>query len=581
MSKKLVTLFILLIFTSPIYATPIINFDKPIASCSQADDHFILTGTTTASGGGQGIDLMLVLDDSGSLGHTDPAATRFNAVTELLNSFGPDANLRLGLAFFTSYATLNVPLGKLDTVIPAINQQILDHQQPSGGTSIGEGIRIADAELKTNGRADATHVIMVFTDGIDGGSNPVEAATAASTHAIVNVVGLGPEAFNQPENQEIANAGKGTLMSATDPQQLAALFRDARQVGIQSVEVKNITTDTIANITMSTGVFTAPIDLAEGKNTIEITAVDTDNQSESASIDIERITEGCGTCPDSPCITPPPPPTDGKPPVEEGQCSSRKIRIRPQVIMAGFDPPVIGQNTQTFDVIATVREGSNPIAGVTVDPIQANGMNSLGLGWPMRKVGKWENGDQVWMIRLESNILPNDVPLANLFGTKAGQFVITIADHNRNHHSFPNLEFGNNAEMPLNDNLDKTSPIYTAKGPAAPIPMVLAAGFDPTLVDFGDNCYKVKAMIRPGGATIKSVTWQQNNGQRSFSLTEEQELSNGDKLYTYVRTFPRGSLSTQVLTNLFGSGNIQSVIEVIDANNNSYQFPVLMRSSQF
>ena len=575
MLKKFLTSLILLIFTSPIYATPTINLDKPTASCSQADDHFILTGTATGVGGGQGIDIILVLDDSGSLSHTDPAATRFNALTELLNSFGPDANLRLGLAFFTSDATLNVPLAKLDTVIPAINQEILDHQQPGGGTAIGKGIRIADAELKANGRAGATHVIMVFTDGIDGGSDPVGAATAASAHAIVNVVGLGPDAFNLPENQAIADAGKGTLMPATDPQKLAELFRDARQVGIQSVEVKNLTTNTPANITMSTGIFTAPIDLAEGKNTIEITAVDTDNQSESTSIDIERITEGCGTCPGSPCLD------EKEPTVEKGQCSSRKIRIRPQVIMAGFDPPVIGKNTKTFDVIATVREGSNPIANVTVDPIQSNGMNSLGLGWPMTKVGKWQNGDQVWIIRLESNILPNDVPIANLFGTKAGQYVITIADHARNHHSFPNLEFGNNAEMPLHDNLDKTSQIYTAKGPTAPIPMVLAAGFDPTLVDFGDNCYKVKAMIRPGAAAIKSVTWQQNNGERSFPLTEEQQLSNGDKLYTYIRTFPRGSLSTQVLTNLFGSGDIQSVIEVIDENNNSYQFPVLMRSSKF
>ena len=108
MFQKFLTLLILLIFTSPIYATPTINLDKPTASCSQADNHFILTGTATGVGGGQGIDIMLVLDDSGSLGHTDPAATRFNAVTELLNSFGPDANLRLGLVFFTSTATLNV-----------------------------------------------------------------------------------------------------------------------------------------------------------------------------------------------------------------------------------------------------------------------------------------------------------------------------------------------------------------------------------------------------------------------------------------------------------------------------------------
>lgn len=550
-----VCFFASLAFAKP----PTIHIDSHQDGESVGEDHVVITGSATACGGGHGIDLLLVLDDSSSLEWTDPAVTRFDAVRELLNSFSPQSNLRIGLAFFSSTGmeVLAVPLGELDTAQVAINQEMLNRPVPNGGTAIGNGIRLAMSELETHGRPEASRVMVVFTDGEDGGSDPVGAATeATSKDIIVNVVGLGDDAIN-PTNQAIADTGSGVLLTTDQPAQLASLFSTSKLVCIDTIEVANETTGEEATPTISTGIFTAVLGLIPGDNLIKASATNPDGETASTSM---KIIGGIGGVP--------PPPS----------CSTRQVRSRPQVIMVGFDPILVDPSDAYADVIAIVREGSVPIHQVSIDPIPANGTRYLGMGIPMEQTGTLANGDQVWRYRIPTPsqiLIPPGAKATDLFGINVGQYVITVLDHGNNLHSFPNLEFGNNASLFTTPGNESTTASYGHQGPTRSGPQVLAGGFDPALVDFSDNFFNIKAIVRPGSAPIESVTLRNNAGNVVAPLTEEKTLNNGDKLYCFTFSYNRGGMSTGVLKNLFGSAAPQFIIEAVDSNGASHQFPSL------
>jgi hypothetical protein len=280
--------------TVPVWAIPTITIDSPPTHRSQVTQPQVtVQGTVTATGGGQGLDLMLVLDDSGSLGDTDPQGQRFDAVRELLLNFASNPNVRIGLVFFTDNASLSVPLTPPSAATDPINNELEARQAqgPGGGTAIDAGINVAALELSQNGRPDASDVILLFSDGMSNDLNlAINAAEKAKAQdAIVSVIGLG-EAAN--ENEEIADAGGGSFLSATDTTQLNDLFSSTRIVGIDTVSVTNKTTQQPATeLTFSTGVFNALVDLQLGENVIEITATDLAGLSESTSITVIRTPE--------------------------------------------------------------------------------------------------------------------------------------------------------------------------------------------------------------------------------------------------------------------------------------------------
>lgn len=287
--------------TTPVWAIPTITIDSPPTNQSQVTQPQVtVQGTVTATGGGQGLDLMLVLDDSGSLGHqvsepTDPHKKRFDAVRQLFTNLGYNPNVRIGLVFFNNSASLAVSLSPPGAAKAPINAELEARQdiEPDGGTAIDVGINVAANEFSTNGRPDASHVILLFTDGEnnDGIDPPITAAENAKAQGVtVSVVGLG-KGGGEP-NRQIANAGGGSFLSTTDTTQLNDLFSSTRIVGIDTVSVTNQTTQQPAtDLTFSTGAFNASIDLQPGKNVIEVTATDLAGLSESTSFTVIRTSK--------------------------------------------------------------------------------------------------------------------------------------------------------------------------------------------------------------------------------------------------------------------------------------------------
>jgi len=276
---------------TPAWSIPTITIDSPPTDKSQVTlAQVTVQGTVTATGGGQGLDLMLVLDDSGSLSGTDPDKKRFEAVRELLTNLGSNPNVRIGLVFFTGDASLSVPLSSPGVAKEPINNELNARQdiEPDGGTAIDAGINIAANEFSQNGRPEASHVILLFTDGESDLNLALNAAEQAKAQgATVSVVGLGQS--NTDSNQAIANAGGGSFLATTDPTQLNTLFSSTRIVGIDSVSVTNKTTNQPATIVnFSTGAFNASVDLVPGENIIEVAATDMNGLSASTAITVIR-----------------------------------------------------------------------------------------------------------------------------------------------------------------------------------------------------------------------------------------------------------------------------------------------------
>lgn len=135
----------------------------------------------------QPIDLMLVIDRSGSMGG-QPIIDARNAAKAFVD-FLDLANDRVGLASFSTSATLDHVLthdgesvkARIDTLIA------------SGSTAIGEGIAVAHTQILANTQPGVPPVMVVLSDGFNNaGRDPITAANAAKNDNIrIVTIGLG------------------------------------------------------------------------------------------------------------------------------------------------------------------------------------------------------------------------------------------------------------------------------------------------------------------------------------------------------------------------------------------------------
>lgn len=534
-----------LLLPATVFAVPTVTIDSPQDGAIIDNDHTVVTGIASAVGAGIGIDLMLVIDDSGSLADTDPTKERFEAVQQLLNSFGTNANVQIGLVFFSETASLEAPLQTVSAAKSAITQAISTHQTPAGNTAIGDGIETASEELTTNGRSDSSHIILVFTDGENNrGVDPNQAATQTLDKGqILHVIGLfqtnQTSSVGAEAAEAIAQAGGGLLFIATNPTELVALFRDAKIVNIESVAVTNTTTgQTANNVDLIVGNYNASIDLIDGQNVLEVLATDTDGETATASVTVTGSTQQIDPCDSNHYAT--------------GCPAYRSVKLRPQVLMAGIDPMLVDITDDSFKVVAVVREGIAAIKHVQLS--ENTGSFSMG----MTLEGQLANGDQIYsltFVGMRGVLYQQELP--NLFGSKIGEYHITVIDQAEQRHSFPDFEFGNNVEFETQTPASSAQP-YTTTGIRRLQPQAIMAGFDPILIDYSDSSFKIKAIVRPGLADIKHVTLKNGSGfaiemNREGEGDWDGDIGNGDLMYSAVYTFPSGAFPAGALRDLFGT----------------------------
>lgn len=256
-----------------------------------------LHGNANATGGtaGSGLDLVLVLDSSGSMngtatsGGTTQSLIQWqrDAAIALVNNL-PQGTSSVSVVEFDSNANTIKTLTALNAdkagVIAAINSF-----GGGGGTNIGSGINAATAELTgPNATAGRSKQMVVFSDGYSSG-NPPAAAAAAVAAGVNSVHSVAMPGANLTTMQGIATSGNGTFVNATgNLQALIDLFNGTggTLVGISHVDVTLADGTVLNNVPVDAfGNFVIPdVAIALGANTFTADAYGTDGTSASANL---------------------------------------------------------------------------------------------------------------------------------------------------------------------------------------------------------------------------------------------------------------------------------------------------------
>jgi pSer/pThr/pTyr-binding forkhead associated (FHA) protein/Mg-chelatase subunit ChlD len=141
---------------------------------SGSDNPAAMTSSQGAQEGQPRLDIVLALDNSGSMKKSDPDFLARDVVARSLLDLGQD--LRVGMVIFDTKARLAVNLTETTIASRANMLSSLDNVNYKGLFSdTPAAIETAIYELKNNGRKDARKIIILMTDGfIDTGNKQVD-----------------------------------------------------------------------------------------------------------------------------------------------------------------------------------------------------------------------------------------------------------------------------------------------------------------------------------------------------------------------------------------------------------------------
>ncbi len=176
---------------------------------------------------GEGIDIVLCFDISGSMTEQDFQPTRLEAAKEVAAQFVKQREGdRIGVVIFSK---LSFTLCPVTTDHNAVQQQIQNIQSgylQDEGTSIGSGLATSIDRLRTS--QSKTRIVILLTDGVDvGGAIPPDIAKEmAKLYGVkIYTIGIG----SQKEIQEVVNSPLGTVTETRKMQFNEGLLQDLAQ----------------------------------------------------------------------------------------------------------------------------------------------------------------------------------------------------------------------------------------------------------------------------------------------------------------------------------------------------------------
>lgn len=214
---------------------------------------------------GEGIDIVLCMDVSGSMGQNDILPSRMEVAKEMAIEFIQNRPVdRIGLVIFSGEAFTQAPLTTdRNTIISQI--QMLDNRRfLKDGTIIGEGLATAVARLAES--QSKSKVIILITDGKEDSPDtriidPLTALEIAKSRAVrVYTIGVGArssgnvELPNMPATKKpavntdfideellrrIADETGGKYFRARDKEGLKSTYRQIDQLEKSKVEVRS------------------------------------------------------------------------------------------------------------------------------------------------------------------------------------------------------------------------------------------------------------------------------------------------------------------------------------------------------
>lgn len=259
-----------------------------------------VTPTGRASGfdiPGDGLDLALVLDASGSMLISNSGKTRQqwqrDAAIALVKSL-PTTNTSVAVAQFAGGGLLRLGLTGTDTQanLDSIEAEI-NAVPASGSTAISTGIARAATELTTNGTTGRTKQMVVLSDGSSASSFTTAASNAAADGIIVHSVAL-PGA-NTTQMQAIATNGGGVFVDFSDPDNLDNLIDQFTGTGGGFVGVSNVRvilpdgTEVANALTDAFGNFSVNWAIELGDNPFKAIATFADGSSLEADLNLRGV----------------------------------------------------------------------------------------------------------------------------------------------------------------------------------------------------------------------------------------------------------------------------------------------------
>ncbi len=194
----------------------------------------------------QGVDIMLVLDSSGSMQLIDDRTTERTrldiARDEATKFIKKRANDPMGLVIFSGVAVTRCPLTLDKPMLEEILKQTTVKTIPIDGTVLSDGIIVAANRLKKS--TAASRIMIVLTDGAPShnDSNPSIALELAKKLGIkIYTIGIGSQdggwfyhdffgwqqnrsQYNEPLLEHLARETGGTYFKASNPAELEQIY---------------------------------------------------------------------------------------------------------------------------------------------------------------------------------------------------------------------------------------------------------------------------------------------------------------------------------------------------------------------
>ena len=201
---------------------------------------------------GEGVDIAIALDISGSMGETDFNPHRLGAAKQIISEFITERQYdRIGLVVFSQEAFIqSPPTLDHDVLLRLLSDvHLADQLGIEDGTAIGSGLATAANMLKDSD--SESRLVTLLTDGVNnsGQLDPITVATAAETLDIkLYTIGVGtiqPVGAGAPEEnpldeetlQEIADITGAKYYRATDAEGLRDIYAEINALEKSEVEV--------------------------------------------------------------------------------------------------------------------------------------------------------------------------------------------------------------------------------------------------------------------------------------------------------------------------------------------------------
>jgi Ca-activated chloride channel homolog len=206
----------------------------------------------------EGIDIVLLLDVSGSMVAEDFTPNRIEAAKQVAQDFiDGRQNDRIGLVIFSGVSFTQCPLTTDYTVLKNLLHQVKNGMVVDGtaiGMAIANGVnRLKDSKAKSK-------VMILLTDGVNnkGEIDPITAAKIAATYGVrIYTVGVGaqgeapypvqtpfgirrqlfPVDLDEKALSAIADMTGGKYFRATDTEKLKAIYKEIDKMERTKIEV--------------------------------------------------------------------------------------------------------------------------------------------------------------------------------------------------------------------------------------------------------------------------------------------------------------------------------------------------------